>query len=74
MVNNYTDASNIDVIIIGVGMSGLTAAKKLLACGVKTLILESRNRIGGRAYIDKHTFGGVSDHRCSWLYSFAFRH
>lgn len=36
------------VIIIGAGLSGLTAAYELNKVGIQTLILEARERIGGR--------------------------
>lgn len=39
---------NSDVIIIGAGAAGLMAARELSRAGKKVLILEARNRIGGR--------------------------
>ena len=39
-----------EVIIIGGGLAGLTAAYTLIKQGVKPLILESNNRLGGRIY------------------------
>jgi len=47
-----------NVIVIGAGMSGLSAAQNLAKAGFKVLILEARNRIGGRIhtlYTDNHT-------------------
>src|SRR5215470_17260997 len=40
-----------DVIIVGAGIAGLSAAKELQHLGRSILILEANNRIGGRAYV-----------------------
>ena len=40
------------VIVVGAGMSGLAAAKHLAKQGENVLVLEARDRIGGRL----HTF------------------
>jgi len=37
-----------DVIVIGAGMAGVTAARELAASGLSVLILEARRRVGGR--------------------------
>jgi squalene-associated FAD-dependent desaturase len=46
-----------DVVVIGAGFAGLSAAVRLAAAGVRVLVLEARGRLGGRAtaYIDKTT-------------------
>ena len=38
-----------DVIVIGAGFAGLSAASKLAADGARVLVLEARSRLGGRA-------------------------
>jgi monoamine oxidase len=45
-----------DVIIIGAGVSGLEAARRLVQGGVSVIVLEARPRIGGR--IDTHRPAG----------------
>ncbi|MEO6054792.1 MAG: NAD(P)/FAD-dependent oxidoreductase [Chthoniobacterales bacterium] len=50
---------SVDVIIIGAGASGLMAASKLYAEGCKVVILEARNRIGGRIFTE-HTDGAAT--------------
>jgi monoamine oxidase len=39
-----------DVIVVGAGYAGLTAAYRIAAKGKSVLVLEARNRVGGRAY------------------------
>jgi len=37
-----------DVIVIGAGFTGLTAATDLMAAGLDVIVVEARNRVGGR--------------------------
>ena len=40
------------IIVVGAGIAGLAAAKKLQEQGFDVQILEARNRIGGRTWTD----------------------
>jgi len=57
-----------EVLVIGAGGAGLVAAKELIAKGVSVLVLEARDRIGGRAFTDG-SLGVPWDRGCSWLHA-----
>lgn len=59
--------SDPDVVIVGAGAAGLSAARTLIAQGKSVVILEAAGRIGGRAYTESETFGVPFDHGCSWV-------
>jgi monoamine oxidase len=59
-----TIPTNPDVVIIGAGSAGLSAARTLIARGKSVVIVEGANRIGGRAYTESDTFGVPYDHGC----------
>jgi len=58
-----------DVVIVGAGAAGLSAAKHLASAGHTIKIVEARTRAGGRAYTMPTRFGFAVDLGCEWLHS-----
>ena len=44
-----------DVVVVGAGLAGLAAARRLVAQGVSVVVLEARERVGGR--VENHDIG-----------------
>jgi monoamine oxidase len=61
--------SEIDVAIIGAGAAGLGAARALENSGLSVIVLEARDRIGGRAHTVMVAPGIPFDMGCGWLHS-----
>jgi len=49
---------DVDVAIVGAGFAGLTAARDLIDAGRSVVVLEARDRVGGRVLND-HTADGT---------------
>ncbi|MGE0008770.1 MAG: flavin monoamine oxidase family protein [Parvibaculaceae bacterium] len=58
-----------DVLIIGAGAAGIGAGRALAKAGVSFLVIEAKDRIGGRAYTDTTSLGHLWDQGCHWLHS-----
>jgi len=56
-----------DTIVVGAGVAGLTAARLLASEGQRVVVLEARDRIGGRVVTDR-TGGFVTDLGASWIH------
>lgn len=61
-------ARNRRVAVIGAGMAGLACARRLVAAGVETIVLEARARIGGRVLTDRRWPGQPVELGATWIH------
>ena len=59
--------SEVDVVIIGAGAAGLSAAKELAKSGTSFVVVEASHRIGGRGYSEEIAPGVWFDLGCAYL-------
>lgn len=57
----------VDVIVIGAGLAGLSAARRIKGRGASAAVLEARPRIGGRVHTERLQSGHVVDHGAQFL-------
>lgn len=62
-----TGQTDYDVVIIGAGISGLAAAYELSKKGAEVLVIEARNRIGGRIHTD-FSLGAPFEWGAGWIH------
>lgn len=56
-----------DVVVVGAGVAGLAAARALALGGQRVVVLEARDRIGGRTWTDS-SLGVPVDLGASWIH------
>jgi monoamine oxidase len=61
--------SEVDVAIIGAGAAGLGAAHALKQSKLSCIVLEARDRVGGRAHTIQAAPDVIFDLGCGWLHS-----
>jgi monoamine oxidase len=62
-----TDQLEADVAIVGAGLAGLVAARELAAAGLRPLVLEARDRVGGRILNEEIGGGKVVEVGGQWI-------
>src|SRR5438309_8865133 len=61
------DQLDADVCVVGAGFAGLTAARRLSQAGQSVVVLEARDRVGGRIWTQVLPDGTPVDRGGAWL-------
>ena len=56
-----------DTVVVGAGVAGLTAARLLAGAGQRVVVLEARDRVGGRTWTERAD-GVATDLGASWIH------
>ncbi|WP_338875094.1 NAD(P)/FAD-dependent oxidoreductase [Spirosoma sp. SC4-14] len=65
--NNNVDPNSKTVVIVGGGVSGLSAAKKLKEKGLTVIVLEAQDKVGGRLRTNR-SLSVAFDEGASWIH------
>ena len=60
-------AAAADVVVVGAGLAGLAAASRLVDAGAQVVVLEARERVGGRTLTVPTADGTPIDHGGQWI-------
>ncbi|HTT86730.1 MAG TPA: FAD-dependent oxidoreductase [Acidimicrobiales bacterium] len=61
------DGHECEVLVIGAGYAGLSAARELARAGVDVRVVEARDRVGGRVWTTATSSGALVDHGGQWI-------
>ncbi|HYC24494.1 MAG TPA: NAD(P)/FAD-dependent oxidoreductase [Roseiarcus sp.] len=62
-------SETVQVAVIGAGAAGIAAARRLAEAGIDAVLIEARDRLGGRAWTIRDPSGLALDLGCGWLHS-----
>ncbi|EEP77281.1 predicted protein [Uncinocarpus reesii 1704] len=60
-------AGDVDVIVVGAGLAGLQAAHDIQNAGFSCLVLEARDRVGGKSWTRETKNGKLVDVGAAWI-------
>jgi monoamine oxidase len=63
----FSASKPLHIVVVGAGISGIAAARKLQDNGFKVTVLEARDRIGGRIFTDR-SLGTPIDLGAAWIH------
>ena len=63
----HSQAQEADAVVVGAGLAGLVAARDLLAAGRSVVVLEARDRVGGRLLNEEIGDGKVVEVGGQWI-------
>ena len=58
-----------DIVVIGAGAAGISAARRIVAANRKVIVLEATGQIGGRCITDTTTFDAPFDRGARWIHN-----
>ncbi|HVG51722.1 MAG TPA: NAD(P)/FAD-dependent oxidoreductase [Xanthobacteraceae bacterium] len=61
-------SGDVDVVIVGAGAAGISAARRFAAAKRKYAVVEATDRIGGRCITETTTFGVPFDRGARWIH------
>ncbi len=67
IVTGQDESAMVDVVVVGAGLSGLSAAIALHEVGLSVLVLEAKDRIGGKTYSVSNGAEGVVELGAAWI-------
>jgi len=62
-----TEATESGVVVVGAGLAGLVAARELVENGIRPLVLEARDRVGGRLLNEEIGDGKIVEVGGQWI-------